>query len=231
MLQGYKKSLKLQNNISGMKQLLLLFAIFFAATVQSQSLKDLLYSGKMKNDSNSVIRKGDDLKDKIDTSAKKATPAPEKPKADLAVKKDSMGKATATNPVEGNISRDSLASPDLSPETPVAPTPAAAPLNVNSENNKRWKQFVDTVIGSIKAEVLPNKKIKKGDYSVMVDYTINTDGTITIGNIFISPESELLQQQLKERLGIDTPVLLPVTGSNGVARKTNRRYSFLLSKN
>src|SRR3954464_15295926 len=48
--------------------------LFMAATFTSnaQSLKDLLYSGKLKMDSNTVIRKTDDLSSKIDTSQKKA---------------------------------------------------------------------------------------------------------------------------------------------------------------
>ncbi|MFL5739645.1 MAG: hypothetical protein ACJ75B_05470 [Flavisolibacter sp.] len=37
---------------------------------RAQSLKDLLYSGKLKNDSNTVIRKTDDLSTKIDTTRK-----------------------------------------------------------------------------------------------------------------------------------------------------------------
>ena len=47
----------------------LLLAVSFSA--KSQSLKELLYSGKLKNDSNTVIRKTDDLSTKIDTSQKK----------------------------------------------------------------------------------------------------------------------------------------------------------------
>ena len=51
--------------------LFLLLAGLFASNAHAQSLKDLLYSGKLKKDSNTVIRKGDDLSSKIDTSTKK----------------------------------------------------------------------------------------------------------------------------------------------------------------
>lgn len=208
-----------------MKKLFFLILLFAGIQAQSQSLKDLLFSGKMKSDSNSVIRKGDDLKDKIDTSTRK--PAP--PAA--TAKKDSTAAPVAVKPAEAQPLPDSTAKLNVTGTEPQPARSVAAPVNPNVENNRRWKQFVDTVTGSIKAEVLPNKKIKKGDYSVIVDYSINTDGTVTIGNIYISPESDMLLQQLKERLSIDTPVLIPATSSNGATRKTNKRYNFIISKN
>ena len=55
---------------------LLMVAAFSAGAQQKQSLKDLLYGGKLKLDSTAVIRKSDDLSTKIDTAAKKA-PEPE----------------------------------------------------------------------------------------------------------------------------------------------------------
>lgn len=199
-----------------MKITILILLAFLSLNTGAQSLKDLLYSGKMKTDSNTVVRKGDDLKNKIDTSTKKPVPA-EKPVP--AAPQDSVIKKTGMTP-------DTLTG--ISAETaPVAP---AEPVAVTKDNNKRWKEFVDTVIGSIKAEVLGSKKIKKGDYSILIDYSINTDGSVTIGNIFISPESSYLQEQLKERLGIDTPQLSPVVNSGGTARKVNKRYSVMLSK-
>ncbi len=199
-----------------MKITILILLAFLSLNTDAQSLKDLLYSGKMKTDSNTVVRKGDDLKNKNDTSTKKPVPA-EKPVP--AAPQDSVIKKTGMTP-------DTLTG--ISAETaPVAP---AEPVAVTKDNNKRWKEFVDTVIGSIKAEVLGSKKIKKGDYSILIDYSINTDGSVTIGNIFISPESSYLQEQLKERLGIDTPQLSPVVNSGGTARKVNKRYSVMLSK-
>ncbi|MBI3139269.1 MAG: hypothetical protein HYZ15_11860 [Sphingobacteriales bacterium] len=202
-----------------MKITLLILLTFIGLNAGAQSLKDLLYSGKMKTDSNTVVRKGDDLKDKVDTSAKKPAPAE---KTVPAAVKDSVIKKTGIAP-------DTVTG--ISAETaPVAPVTPVEPLSITKDNNKRWKEFADTVIGSIKAEVLSSKKIKKGDYSILIDYTINTDGSVTIGNIFISPESSYLLEQLKERLGIDTPRLNPVLNPGGTARKVNKRYSVILSK-
>ncbi len=204
-----------------MKNLLPLLFVLFAMNAQSQSLKDLLFSGKMKTDSGTVVRKGEDLKDKVDTSTKKSAPvtvpAPvaEKPKAVPALK-DSLG-TELPPPPPGTLKQEEVA-------------PASPQAVATKDNNRIWKEFVDTVLGSIKAEVLPSKKIKKGDYSITIDYAINIDGSVTIGNIFISPESAHLQEQLKERLGIDTPRLSPMLNTSGTARKVNKRYTALISK-
>ena len=82
----------------------------------------------------------------------------------------------------------------------------------------------------MKTEVLSSKKIKKGSYNILADYEIGLDGTVTIKNVFVTPESDWLQLQVKERLGISTPKLDPVMGSNGKPRKVNKRHSFTITK-
>src|SRR4051812_16165122 len=47
---------------STMKKALLFLLIIIAATAHGQSLNDLLFSGKLKSDSGSVVRSSDDLK-------------------------------------------------------------------------------------------------------------------------------------------------------------------------
>ena len=60
-----------------MKTLILVVFLLGGALVvqaqEKQSLKDLLFSGKLKKDSTGVIRSTDDLSKKIDTSSKKET--------------------------------------------------------------------------------------------------------------------------------------------------------------
>src|SRR4029453_422410 len=61
-----------------MKTLILIVFLIGALGVQAQekqSLKDLLYGGKLKKDSTGVIRSTDDLSKKIDTSTKKEAQA------------------------------------------------------------------------------------------------------------------------------------------------------------
>ncbi|HYC27296.1 MAG TPA: hypothetical protein VEB42_00755, partial [Chitinophagaceae bacterium] len=53
-----------------MKTVILSVMLLSGFTLNAQSLKDLLYSGKLKKDSSGVIRKTDDLSSKIDTVQK-----------------------------------------------------------------------------------------------------------------------------------------------------------------
>lgn len=110
---------------------------------------------------------------------------------------------------------------------------AAAPVGtvaVNKDNNKLWKEFVDSLISTMKQEVMTSKKINKGDYFVTVDYSIAPDGQVAITNVLLVPENKFLQEQVKERLSIDTPKLNPVLAGNGQARKVTKRYNFTLTR-
>ena len=44
-----------------MKKVMLFLFVAFTVTANAQSLKDALFSGKLKTDSGTVIKKGDDL--------------------------------------------------------------------------------------------------------------------------------------------------------------------------
>lgn len=191
-----------------MKKLTLLCSIITLATaVDAQSLKDALYGGKLKSDSGTVVRKTDDLSTKIDTIRKKPV-EPQKPKATVVV-----GEPTTVNLV-----------------IPSDTTTTVSTNNTPKDNTKVWNAYVDAVVEALKTEVLNSKKVKKGDYNILVDYAIDIDGKVSISNIFVTPESKFLAEQVKERLSIDTPVLSPVLSSNGKPRKANKRTSFNLSK-
>jgi hypothetical protein len=82
-----------------MKKLIPLVFVLFALNAQSQSLKDLLFSGKMKTDSGTVVRKGEDLKDKVDT-VQKTGPAPvPAPAAEKAKQHRTNGVLAVTAPM------------------------------------------------------------------------------------------------------------------------------------
>lgn len=192
-----------------MKNAILFLLVILTVTSQAQSLKDALYGGKLKTDSGSVLRKGDDLSSKIDSNRKKTIV--EEKKMSGAITLDSIKKWTSTtDTAKSNIDK----------------TDANA---VKKDNNKLWKEFVDTIVSTLKTEVLGAKKVKKGEYYIMVDYTIEVDGKVTIGNVFVTPENKTLETQVKERFNIDTPKLNPVVGSNGAPRKTVKRSNFTLS--
>ena len=199
-------------NECNMKKGILFLLIVTTVTANAQSLKEALYGGKLKTDTGSVLRKGDDLSSKIDTSRKKPVEM-EKNKL-VAVKMDSSMKNMAA-PSDAAV---------------IAPVDKMDNNAVTKDNNKLWKAFMDSVISTLKAEVLTSKKIKKGDYYILVDYTIGLDGQVTINTIFVSPENKFLEEQVKERLSIDTPRLNPVMAGNGKPRKVVKRTNFTITK-
>lgn len=195
-----------------MKKGILFLLLVSAFSADAQSLKDLLYNGKLKTDSGGVIRKDDDLKSKIDTSTRKKPVEPEKTKMTVATKDASM--------------------PGVTSPTDAATTTSSPKDNatVTKDNNKLWKEFVDSVVSTLNTEVMPSKKIKKGDYLALVDYEIGLEGQITITNVYLSPENSFLYEQIKERFGISTPKLNPVLSGTGKPRKVIKRQSLNLTK-
>jgi len=194
-----------------MKKGILFLLLVSTLTSNAQSLKDALYGGKLKTDSGTVIKKGDDLSSKIDTTKKK--------------------------PVEQEKTKITAVAMDSSITKMTVQTDSAAIVvnkldnnTVSKDNNKIWKEFMDTVISTLKQEVITSKKIKKGDYYVMVDYEIGLDGQVTVTNVFPSPENKYIQEQVKERLSIDTPRLNPVLSGNGKPRKVVKRTNFTITK-
>lgn len=195
-----------------MKKLLILALLAVSFSADAQKLKDLLYGGKMKSDSGTTVRQSDDRTKIIDTTTKKPAPAPVKPQ-----------------PVAGPADTSAKAVLDYDVVTPATEEPKTTAAT-NRDNNKIWKEFMDSLVSTLKSEVLSSKKIRKGTYNVLADYEIGLDGTVTIRNVFVTPESDWLQLQVKERLGISTPKLNRVLGSNGQPRKVNKRHSFNITK-
>jgi hypothetical protein len=203
-----------------MKKSIFLVILVSSITANAQSLKDLLYSGKLKKDSNTVIRKGDDLTSKIDTSTKKPVEA-EKPKAIVVTRESSPTTTTGLN-----TPLDSAASPAVASADAVVPKDNSA---VPKDNNRIWKEYVDSLTSMLKTEVLPSKKIKSGTYYVLVEYEIGIDGQVTANNVSCSPENSFLQQQVKERLTLTSPQMIPLI-TNGKPRKVTKKQNLILTK-
>lgn len=205
-----------------MKKGILFLLIITSVTANAQKLKDLLYGGKLKNDSNTVIRKTDDLSSKIDTGNKKEI-GPEKQK-NTTVTVDS-GKKVA-------FASDSAVTSGIGIKDSVVITGVAIKQNTGAikSNNKIWKEYTDSLASSLKSEVLSSKKIKKDTYYLMVDYEIGADGGVSIINVTSAPENSFLQDQVKERLLSGTPQLAPILDSTGKTHKVKRRYNFNVTK-
>lgn len=194
--------------------ILLLAMLAVAISADAQTIKELLYSGKLKSDTGTTIRKGDDLSTKIDTTTRKPVVVPEPEKPRLVSVKDSVLAA-----------RDS----SLPPMT-VREEAAAVSAIAKKDNNILWKDYIDSLTGSLRAEVLPSKKIKSGTYSVLIEYEIGLDGQVTANSVSSSPESSFLDQQIKERITLTAPQLTPLLNANGKPRKAVKKQMLTLAK-
>lgn len=191
--------------------LLLAFMTTSVAALHSQSLKDLLYSGKLKSDTGSVVRKSDDLSSKIDTSTRKPVPAP--PIVKTVIVPSANGDSVVTlQTTEAGVVIDSAV--------------VAAPR----DNDEVWKEYTETLISELKTEVLPNKKVKTGTYSVLIVYEIDLDGSININTVSASPSADFLEQQIRNRMSLTAPTLTPLLNQYGKPRKAIKRQTITLSK-
>lgn len=201
--------------------LVLVLILFSSAVAYSQSLKDLLYKGKLKNDSNTVVRKTDDLSTKIDTGTKKpAEPAKTVVTSDIAKDTSSAQSATITS-TTATTTGDSSVKAEPKKDNSV---------NVVADNTKMWKAYMDSMVTTFNTEVLPSKKVKKETYYVFVDYEIGVDGQVNVNNIIITPENSFLQDEIKQRIMLTAPKLNPVLSSTGKPMKSKKRYNFTLTK-
>jgi hypothetical protein len=203
--------------------------ILLATTVaaRSQSLKDLLYSGKLKNDSGSVVRKGEDLSSKIDTSTKKPAPV------ETAKTSSTQPMTLAVDSAGNTVVVAETAKPATATTTTAAGTDAtetAGDPNTPKDNNAVWKSYIDELTGALRTEVMTNKKIKNGTYSVLIDYNIEVDGNITVNSVSSSPGNDYLEDQIKQRLTLTAPQLTPLLSANGKPRKAAKKQTITLAK-
>ena len=195
---------------------------------EKQSLKDLLYGGKLKKDSTGVIRSTDDLSKKIDTGSKKET-QPVKtivPATNAQQDKNAVVSKTDTN---ANILTTGV---DTVTSKADSAAMVAVPANTipAKTNTKLWKEYTDSLVKILKDEILKAKQIKKNTYYLMVDYEIEMDGQVTITNVTSTPENAFLQAQVRQIMD-STPLRLnPITDSSNQAKKVKRKQQFTITK-
>ena len=213
-----------------MKNVILAIFLFGGLAIQAQekekqSLKNLLFSGKLKKDSTGVIRSTDDLSTKIDTSTKKETvpvaanqPAANAPDKNAAVSKGDPATSVST------IGAVAVTNTDSAAVVPLANTPPA------KTNTKLWKEYTDSLVRTLNDEVLKSKQIKKNTYYLMVDYEIAPDGQVTFTNLTSTPESSFLTAQVRQIMD-STPLRLnPVTDSSNQGKKVKRKQQIVITK-
>ena len=175
-----------------MNRLILLAVLFISSSCFAQkSLRDSLFSGKLKADSALV--------------------------ASSKIVKDSS-KKTESEQLSKTI-----------PDTSVNQSNSAKPELKYSDNNKTWKKFTDEYTKIITTEMAATKKIRKGGYTVTLEYEIGTDGVVSTKNIICDPKSEALINLINERMMANAPQLAPQV-VNGVPRKSSKRQILVFVK-
>ncbi len=219
-----------------MKKGILLLLLISSLFADAQSLKEALYSGKLKNEPGTVIRRGDDLSSKMDTATRKPA-TDETAKANTAQPVvDSLAKkqpATTESAAVASTTTEKQENTPAATDTAATGEAAKAPDDTAAapkDNNALWKAYMSGIIGTLKTEVLSSKKVKSGSYYVLLSYAIGTDGQVTVNDVFVSPENEFLQKQIKDRLALETLRLNPVLSDSGTPRKVNKKYNFTITK-
>ena len=175
-----------------MNRLILLTVLFISSSCFAQkSLRDSLFSGKLKADS-ALVASSKVVKD---TSKKTEV--------------DQLTKTSTDTTTKLN-------------------DPAKTELKY-SDNNKTWKKFTDEYTKIITTEMAATKKIKKGGYTVTLEYEIGTDGVVSTKNIICDPKSEALIDLINERMMANAPQLAPQI-VNGAPRKSSKRQILVFMK-
>lgn len=176
-----------------MNRIFLILVLFISSTCFSQkSLRDSLFSGKLKADS-ALVAKSKVVKD--------------------STKKTEIDPSTGKTAVDPAIKQNSVEKTELK----------------YSDNNRTWKKFVDEYTKIINTEMLTTKKIKKGGYTVTLEYEIGTDGVVSTKNIICDPKSESLVNLIQERMMPNAPQLAPQV-VNGAPRKSSKRQILVFVK-
>ena len=211
-----------------MKPVLVLALLVTVGSVKAQSLKETLFSGKLKSDTGSVVRKGEDLSTKIDTTTrKKPAPVVEAPKVVTASLDSSGNIVTTAVPAEGSSSVASVNGTAAPTTFDAAGNPVVAPPK---DNNALWKDYIGEFTTTLRTDVMPSKKIKNGTYSVLIEYEIGTDGQIAVSNVNVAPENSFIADQVKERMTLTAPRMTPLLGTNGKPRKAIKKQTITISK-
>jgi hypothetical protein len=215
-----------------MKNLILIIFLLGAAFAvkaqeKKQSLKDLLYGGKLKKDSTGVIRSTDDLSKKIDTNTK-IDSQPVTTNLQAANPQQNTHAVVSKTDANANVTTTGVDTVTAKADTTsTVSVPITAPAKTNT---KLWKEYTDSLVKTLQDEVLKSKQIKKNTYYLMVDYEIETNGQVTVTNITSTPENSFLQAQVRQIMD-STPLRLnPISVSSNQAKKVKRKQQFTITK-
>jgi hypothetical protein len=172
---------------------LIAFILISSTSFSQKSLRDSLFSGKLKPDS-ALVAKSKGVKDSTTNSE------------------------TGTTSISSTNANDTAKLAD--PSKPVLKF---------SDNMRTWKKFTDEYVKTINAELSDSKKVKKGSYTVTLDYEIGTDGVVGMKSLLCDPKSETLIELINEKMMTNAPQLAPQI-VNGAPKKSSKRSILIFTK-
>ncbi len=94
---------------------------------------------------------------------------------------------------------------------------------------KFWKRFIEINTTIISQQAADTRKVKKGQYSIEIEYEIGLNGRITTTAINCNPANAFLTEQVTELMK-RAPVLSPPVYNDGKPRKLNATQTMTIIK-
>jgi hypothetical protein len=94
---------------------------------------------------------------------------------------------------------------------------------------KTWKRFIEINTTIISQQADDNRKVKKGEYLIEIEYEIGLNGRITTTGITCNPHNEFLIEQVTELMK-RAPILSPPVYSDGKPRKLSAQQAITIIK-
>lgn len=190
---------------------ILLVAVLISSSLMSQSLKDSLFKGKLKNPL----------------------------AAQAAVQKDSLKAEAAKDSVAAATVAATTTTSGTTPADPAAPVTEAMkpedntmPDSLNKlyyAKQKAWKRFIDQQTMIISSQADESRKVKTGEYYIEFDYTIGINGRVKASNITVSPKNDFIIETLTDILS-RPPVLAPPIYGDGKPRPISAKQQMTILK-
>src|SRR4030095_1542028 len=189
-----------------MKTYFLISLMFITSSVMGQRLRDSLFGGKLKVDTGKTFVSKDTGKyvaPKVYDAGASSSVAP--------------GKTTSSS----NPKTVEIAKPD-----------ASMPDSLNKtfyQKQKLWKRFIDVNTPIIAQQADDTRKVKKGEYSIEIEYEIGLNGRVTTTGVTCNPPNDFLVEQVSELMK-RSPVLAPPIYSDGQPHKLSAKQSMTIEK-
>lgn len=192
-----------------MKTLFLIITLVTASSMKAQSLKDSLFSGKLKNPHKQAEAAKDSAKAAVasDTLTKKN---------DSVAKTDPISSAPVENKGETEVQKPDDTMPDSLNKLYYA-------------KQKAWKRFIDQQTMIITQQADDSRKVKKGEYYIEFDYEIGLNGRVKASNITCSPKNDFLVETMTDILS-RPPVLAPPVYGDGKPRAVSAKQQITILK-